>query len=251
MRLWAHETTRVLGDRLISDEDRMWMLTTISDTIKVSLGANFDLLFKHLDKSGNGKVETLDEFRANVFGDIFTPFGIAERPYEEILDKEKQIKAAREHLDRYNEMADNVMNLVLFNFAIEHLLRIRRILMQPGGHALLVGVGGSGRQSLTRLATKMADMEIFQIEIKKVYTKVEFREDLKVLFRKVGGKGEATTFIFTDNSIKEESFLEDINNILNTGEVPNIFPPDEKNDVQDSVRNAAKEEGRCPEGTPQ
>ena len=251
MRLWAHESTRVLGDRLINDEDRMWMLNAISDTTKISLGANFDLLFKHLDKTGSGKVETLDEFRGNVFGDIFTPFGIMDRPYEEILDKEKLTKAAEEALDRYNEVADNVMNLVLFSFAIEHLLRIRRILKTPGGHALLVGVGGSGRQSLTRLATKMGDFEIFQIEVKKVYTKVEFREDLKIMFRQAGSKGDATTFIFTDNSIKEEGFLEDINNILNTGEVPNIFPSDEKNDIQDSVRTAAKDENRCPEGTPQ
>ena len=236
MRLWAHEATRVLGDRLINDEDRMWMLNTIAETTKVSLGSNFDLLFKHLDKSGNGKIESLDEFRGNIFGDIFTAFGIPDRPYEEILDKQKLIKAACECLDRYNETEDNVMNLVLFNFAIEHLLRIRRILKTAGGHALLVGVGGSGRQSLTRLATKIGDFEIFQIEIKKVYTKVEFREDLKTLFKKAGSKGEATTFIFTDNSIKEEGFLEDINNILNTGEVPNIFPADEKSDVQDSVR---------------
>lgn len=231
MRLWAHEATRVLGDRLINDDDRMWMLTTISETTKVSLGANFDLLFKHLDKSGNGKIESLDEFRGNIFGDIFTPFGIPDRPYEEILDKAKLIKAACEALDRYNEIADNVMNLVLFNFAIEHLLRIRRILKTEGGHALLVGVGGSGRQSLSRLATKMGDFEIFQIEIKKVYGKTEFREDLKSLFKTCGSKGEPTTFIFTDNSIKEESFLEDINNILNTGEVPNIFPADEKGDI--------------------
>lgn len=161
MRLWAHEATRVLGDRLINDDDRMWMLNAISDTTKVSLGANFDLLFKHLDKTGNGKIESLDEFRGNIFGDMFTPFGIPERPYEEILDKQKLIKAAVEALDRYNEIADNVMNLVLFNFAIEHLLRIRRILMTSGGHALLVGVGGSGRQSLSRLATKMGDYEIF------------------------------------------------------------------------------------------
>jgi dynein heavy chain len=209
----------------------MWMLTTISETTKVSLGANFDLLFKHLDKSGNGKIESLDEFRGNIFGDIFTPFGIPDRPYEEILDKAKLIKAACEALDRYNEIADNVMNLVLFNFAIEHLLRIRRILKTEGGHALLVGVGGSGRQSLSRLATKMGDFEIFQIEIKKVYGKTEFREDLKSLFKTCGSKGEPTTFIFTDNSIKEESFLEDINNILNTGEVPNIFPADEKGDI--------------------
>lgn len=145
MRLWAHETTRVLGDRLINDEDRMWMLNAVSETTKISLGANFDLLFKHLDKSGNGKIETLDEFRGNVFGDIFTPFGITERPYEEIQDKDKLQKASLEALDRYNEMADNAMNLVLFSFAIEHLLRIRRVLAQPGGHALLVGVGGSGR----------------------------------------------------------------------------------------------------------
>ena len=145
MRLWAHEATRVLGDRLINDEDRMWMLNTIAETTKVSLGSNFDLLFKHLDKSGNGKIESLDEFRGNIFGDIFTAFGIPDRPYEEILDKQKLIKAACECLDRYNEIADNVMNLVLFNFAIEHLLRIRRILKTAGGHALLVGVGGSGR----------------------------------------------------------------------------------------------------------
>ena len=145
MRLWAHECTRVLGDRLINDGDRMWMLTAVADTVRVSLGANFDLLFKHLDKTGNGKVETLDEFRSNIFGDVFTGFGIMDRPYEEILDKQKLIKSAVQHLDQYNEMADNPMNLVLFNFAIEHLLRIRRILKQPGGHALCVGVGGSGR----------------------------------------------------------------------------------------------------------
>jgi dynein heavy chain len=47
-----------------------------------------------------------------------------------------------------------------------------------------------------------------------------------------------------------ESFLEDVNNILNTGEVPNIFPADEKADVCESVRKPAKEENRCPEGTP-
>ena len=54
--------------------------------------------------------------------------------------------------------------------------------------------------------------------------------------RSVGGKGQPTSFIFNDNSIKEEAFLEDVNNILNTGEVPNIFTPEEKVDVQDSVR---------------
>ena len=98
---------------------------------------------------------------------------------------------------------------------------------------------------MTRLASATGDFEIFQIEIKKQYGTTEFREDLKTLMRSVGIKGDRTTFIFNDNSIKQESFLEDINNILNTGEVPNIFPADEKAEVQDGMRKPAKEEGRC------
>lgn len=89
IRLWAHETIRVFGDRLINDEDRLWMLNTTKDTVRAAFGAQFDTVFHHLDTDKNGKVETLDEIRGLIFGDALTPFGMPDRPYEEIQDKEK------------------------------------------------------------------------------------------------------------------------------------------------------------------
>ena len=87
------------------------------------------------------------------------------------------------------------------------------------------------------------------MEIKKNYRMQEWREDIRSLLKQTGGKGTTTVFLFTDVQIKEEGFLEDVNNILNTGEIPNLFV-DELPDVIELVRPHAKNENRAPDGTP-
>ena len=101
--------------------------------------------------------------------------------YEEIPDQDKLLFMLHEGLNEFNAQTRSPMHLVLFTYAANHVLRISRIIRQPFGNALLVGVGGGGRQSLTRLATSMAGFGLFQVEITKLYGLLDWFEDLKVL----------------------------------------------------------------------
>eukprot|EP00842_Homolaphlyctis_polyrhiza_P000439 jgi/Hompol1/1396/HPOL_002693-RA len=236
VRLWCHEVYRVFYDRLVDDADRSAFFTSVKDIAARNFNIRFDEIFGHLDSNKDGKVED-DDLRSLMFGDYILP-DAAVRIYDEVMNVNKVSEVIKGRLDEYNQMSKAPMNLVIFRFAVEHVSRISRILKQPGGHALLVGVGGSGRQSLTRLAAFMAEYLLFQVEISKSYGKNEWRDDLKKFLIKAGAEGRQAVFLFSDTQLKLESFLEDINNMLNTGEVPNIFAMDEKAAVIEQVRNA-------------
>ena len=68
------------------------------------------------------------------------------------------------YLENYNLASKKPMNLVLFDFAIMHVVRICRVLRMANGNCFLIGVGGSGRQSLSKLATFISDYSMVEIE---------------------------------------------------------------------------------------
>ena len=129
-----------------------------------------------------------------------------------------------EFLHKYNtENPAKKMELVLFNDALEHLLRINRLMEMPRGSGLLVGVGGSGKQSLTRLSSFISRAPCRQIVLTKTYNKNSFLEDIRGLYMSAGPQLKPTTFLFTESEIKDEVFLENMNSVLLTGEIPGLF----------------------------
>jgi dynein heavy chain len=163
------------------------------------------------------------------------------RLYEDLLDFQAVRSITLEILQEYNDR-NNKMNLVLFDDALDHLTRVYRVIRMKRGHALLVGVGGSGKQSLTRLAAFTAGYTIFEITLSRGYGETEFREHLKTLYSQLA-LGKPTVFMFTDGHVAQEGFLELINNMLTSGQVPALYQDDEKDAVLACVRDEATKLG--------
>ncbi|XP_072136794.1 dynein axonemal heavy chain 1 isoform X1 [Mobula birostris] len=229
LRLWYHESCRVFKDRLVNDTDRNWFENLMHNKL-LNLGTRFEEIAAQLPV---------------LYGD-FMAIGTDNKIYEFIPDYEKMISVIEEYMDDFNQTSTNKLKLILFMDAIQHICRISRILRQPMGNALLLGVGGSGRQSLTKLASHMAEFDCFQIELAKNYGPSEWREDIKRILMKAGVQYQQITFLFVDTQIKEESFLEDVNNILNSGDVPNLYNFDEQEVIFTAMKPVVLDLGQQP-----
>ena len=230
IRLWRHEIERVFGDRLIADDDIKLMKQLMTGLIRNAHGGIADTVLQDPCLFGDFEFavprinENAEDLRLYCdMGD----FNIVRTIFDGVLES-------------YN--ADNKpMTLVLFEMALVHLIRIHRLIRMPGGHAMLVGVGGSGKQSLSKLATFSCGYKFYEVSLTRGYGENEFRENLKDLFKMVAVG--PTSFLFTDAHVAQESFLEAINNILSTGMVPALFASDEKDSVNALVREEAKKYG--------
>jgi dynein heavy chain len=166
----------------------------------------------------------------------------SDKVYDEVPDMHELLQITEGFLEEYNSNIIPKMDLVLFKFATEHISRISRVLKQPNSHALLIGINGSGRQSFTRLAAFMSGFELVQIEVSQKYGMKEWREDLKNVLKQAGNEGKPTVFLFADEQLKDENLVEDINMLLNTGDLPNIFRANEMGGILDKMQMVARKE---------
>lgn len=220
VRIWAHEGLRLFADRLVEASDQEWCNDKIDEIAKKWFaGVDFEVALKRpiyyttwLSKDTRAvERSTLREFlaaRLRVF-------------YEEELD----------------------VPLVVFDQVLEHILRIDRVLRQPMGHLLLAGDASSGRTVLSKFVSWMNGLSIFQIKNHSRYTIQDFNEDLRAVMRRVGVDGEKVCFIFDESNVLSAGFVEAMNAVLASGEVPGLFEGDEYTALISAMRDAAVRDG--------
>ena len=235
VQLWKNEAARVFGDKLSTKEDKKRFNKKLIDITDQAFGKGYS------EQLGNSWF--IDFLRDDEYDEDGILVNQAPRVYEKVSKLETVKTMAESFLKNHNTDRPNYrMNLVFFNDALEHLIRISRIIGCPRGNALLVGVGGSGKRSLTKLAAYIARQKVFELQINKMYNFSSLKDDVASLFRQCGQQAIGVTWIFTESHIKSENFLEVVNSILMSGEVNNLFPKDELNlMVADLRSDMAKE----------
>ncbi|CAI9716307.1 dynein heavy chain 3, axonemal-like isoform X2 [Octopus vulgaris] len=240
IRLWTHETYRLFSDRLVDQADQESFFKILKLSIEAQFKEKFNSVFGHL--APKGKQVTPKDMRCLIFGDFMEPKEGSVRLYDEISDQDELRQVIEKYLADYNLMSKTPMDLVMFHLAVEHITRINRVLKQPNGHCLLIGIGGTGRQSATRLAAFIAEFELIQIEMGKDYSTAEWREDLMKIIRKSGEDSTPLVFFLGDYQIKDPSFLEDINMLLNTGDIPNLYDNEQRLEIIEKMQQLTLQE---------
>jgi dynein heavy chain len=224
LRLLTHEATRVFSDRMVSEQEQERFNVILTDMV----GKSFNEFPQ-------------DEILAQP--NVHTDFAIGNsREYLPVDSMAQLNKVLEARLLEYNE-SNSIMDLVLFGDAMQHVSRIVRILANPAGNAMLIGVGGSGKQSLARLASFINGMEVRQLQVTSSFTVDELKENLQEMYKLAGVKGTPLVFMLTDAQIVNEKFLVYINNMLSSGWIPDLFARDEVDALLGGIRNEAKAAG--------
>ncbi len=203
VRLWAHEALRLFQDRLVLKEEKEWC----------------DNLVDSIANSSFRGITTKALEKPILFTNLMTKKYISCDPDELKKNIEGKLKT-------FYEEELNVP-LVIFDDVLEHILRIDRVLKQPIGHLLLVGSSGVGKTTLSRFVAWMNNLTVFQIKAGRNYSVNDFDDDLRSIMKRSGCKGEKICFIFDESNVLGPAFLERMNALLASGEVPGLFEGEE------------------------
>ncbi|KAM6104169.1 LOW QUALITY PROTEIN: dynein axonemal heavy chain 11 [Theristicus caerulescens] len=229
--LWLHESAHGYGDKLVENKD-------------------YNFFYKMMMDAMHKYFENVEDQVLMQSPLIYCHFanGRADPCYKPVKGWEPLRNMLEDFLESYNEMHAS-LNLALFEGATQLYImllsffvircRISHILEPLRGYTLLVGVGGSGRQSLSRLAAYICSLEIFQITLKKGGIQ-DLRVDLASLYIKTGAKNMPTLFLLTDAQVPDECFLLLINDLLASGEVPDLFSDEDVEGIVTGVRKEVR-----------
>ncbi|KAK9459211.1 dynein heavy chain, N-terminal region 1-domain-containing protein [Lipomyces oligophaga] len=220
VRIWAYEALRLFGDRLVTAEEHDWMYKEIVNVVQ--------RYFLNISVDNTLKMPIL---YSNWLSSNYQPVSVEEL---------REYTNARLKIFSEEEME---VDLVLYDDALDHILRIDRVFKQPQGHMILIGISGSGKTTLTRFVAWMNGLRVFQINAHSKYSAADFDDDLRDVLRNCGCKNQKICFIFDESNALETAFLERMNTLLANAEVPGLFEGEDYTNLLTACKEGARQQG--------
>eukprot|EP00116_Pleurobrachia_bachei_P000920 sb/3461182/ len=209
---WAYEARRLFRDKLAASAHVDKFDGILSTVLRSDWGVDITALDKkqfvtHGDTSGVAM--------ASSHGKSLGP--ISFKDYKEII-----AKGAKVYGREVREMKLHFFPEVLSNMAL-----VERVLTAPGGSLLLAGRSGVGRRTAVSVISHMHRMTVITPKVSRNYSMKQLKLDLKGAVQQAGVEGEQIVLLLEDHQLLDPAFLESINSLLCSGEIPGLFAPEE------------------------
>lgn len=214
IRLWAHEGLRLFSDRLPQRDDREWVADCIDDVAQSRFPQDA------LGGGGHG-TDYVALRRPLLFSRLLS------RSYAPSRRADLKYFMSSRLRTFYEEERSSLAPLVVFDDVVDHVLRIDAVLRSESGHVLLIGESGCGKSVLTRFVAWNIGLEMVEVRATKSYTLAKFDEELKGVMRRAGIEGERICLVIDEADAVSSAFLERMNALLASGEVPGLWSNEE------------------------
>ncbi|XP_013869519.1 cytoplasmic dynein 2 heavy chain 1 [Austrofundulus limnaeus] len=230
----AYEARRLFRDRLVSSKDVHNFENILSSIIRGDWGSDV------LDNLTDGFYVTWGASEGAVMapGQLLPPHG-KQLGCLDSADLKQVIQKGVVLYSRDNKELD----LLLFWEVCDFVARVDRVLSRPGGSLLLAGRSGVGRHTTTCLVSHMHGYTLFTPKISRSYGLKHFSNDLKTVMQLAGLEGQQVVLLLEDYQFVHPAFLEMVNSLLSSGEVPGLYSPEELEPLLSSLKDSASQDG--------
>ena len=245
-RLWIHETYRVMADRLLYSKDKDFLYQKVKYVLNLKLRAQIEQVMLEILPKEHKFDDSYPEMDKVIFTNLLAEAAdLGDREYTEQPDLILIRKKVEMELEELNSSSTKrePMSISIFDFAVLQILKICRILKLDKSHGLLLGLGGSGRQTLTRLSTYMMGQQLVTLEVHKAYNQEKWREDIKRILGEASVTSKCSTLVITESQSSNVYLMQDIDSMLNLGEIPNLYEHEEFLKFYDKLKEKARREG--------
>ncbi|XP_076002176.1 cytoplasmic dynein 2 heavy chain 1 isoform X2 [Genypterus blacodes] len=230
----AYEARRLFRDRLVSSKDGHTFDNILSSIIRGDWSSDA------LDNMTDGFYVTWGASEGAVMapGQSLPPHG-KQLGRLDSADLKQVIQKAVVLYSRDNKELD----LLLFWEVCDFVSRVDRVLSRPGGSLLLAGRSGVGRHTAACLVSHMHGYTLYTPKISRGYTLKHFNNDLKMVMQLAGLEGQQVVLLLEDYQFVHPAFLEMVNSLLSSGEVPGLYTPEELEPLLSTLKDAASQDG--------